>query len=76
MFVCDVCGSKEARSELVSEIFMVDGRRVLVENIPAQVCVRCGKTTFSRETAEKVRRMVHGEAEPVGVISLEVFSFA
>lgn len=63
-------------TELVSEVFVVDGRRVLVENIPAQVCMRCGEMTFSREATEKVRRMLQGEAEPVGVISLEVFSFA
>ncbi|MGH7961373.1 MAG: YgiT-type zinc finger protein [Candidatus Binatia bacterium] len=27
----------------------VDGRRVLVEGIPAEVCERCGEATFSCE---------------------------
>jgi HTH-type transcriptional regulator / antitoxin MqsA len=76
MFQCDVCGAIEVKHELVSEIFEVDGRRVLVEKIPAQVCTRCGEYTFSRETREKVRRMVHGETEPVGMIELEVFAYA
>jgi HTH-type transcriptional regulator / antitoxin MqsA len=76
MFQCHVCGGTEARQALVTEIFEINGRRILVENIPAQVCTHCGESTFSRETTEKVRRMVHGEAEPVGTIQLDVFAYA
>jgi len=76
MFQCYVCGGTKARQELVTEIFEVNGRRILVENIPAQVCTHCSEPTFSRETTEKVRRMVHGEAEPVGTIQLDVFAYA
>jgi YgiT-type zinc finger domain-containing protein len=63
-------------TELTDEVFEIDGRRVLVENIPARICTHCGEPTFSRETTEKVRRMVHGEAQPVGVVTMEVFAFA
>jgi YgiT-type zinc finger domain-containing protein len=76
MFECDVCGSKESREALVTEMFEIDGRRVLVENIPALVCTHCGEPVFSRETTEKVRRMVHGEAKPIGVVQLDVFEYA
>jgi hypothetical protein len=31
--------------------------------------------SFSRETAEKVRQLVHGDTEPVGVVELELFEF-
>ena len=75
MFKCHVCGSHDATSELVSEVFLIDGKHILVENIPALVCNKCGEPTFSRETTERVRRMVHGEAEPVGTREMEVFSF-
>jgi YgiT-type zinc finger domain-containing protein len=76
MFICDVCGSHESRIETVSEVFDIGERRVLVDNIPIRVCSQCGEMSFSRETAEKVRRMVNGEAHPVGVVELEVFEFA
>lgn len=56
------CG---AVPEQVDEGFDIDGRRVLVEDIPAQVCTRCGEATFSRETTERIRRIVHGEGKPV-----------
>lgn len=62
--------------DMVSEVFDLDGRRVLVENIPVQVCVQCGEMSFSAETAEKVRRMINGEAQAVGVVEIELFEFA
>ena len=76
MFRCHVCSSTEAKKEYINEIFQIDNKRVLVEHIPAVVCVRCGEETFSRETTEQIRQMVHGEAKPVESISREVFTFA
>lgn len=76
MFQCHVCGSNEARDELVSEVFQIDVKPVLVERIPARVCARCGEATFSRETTEKIRRMVHGEAKPLKSVRMDVFAYA
>lgn len=76
MFECHVCGGTESQEELVSEVFVVDGRRVLIEKIPAQICTRCGEATFSRATTEKVRKMVHSKAKPIAVIEMDVFAFA
>jgi YgiT-type zinc finger domain-containing protein len=75
MFTCPVCNSQESRDELVEEIFQIDGKYVLVDRIPATVCVRCGEETFSRETTEKIRLMVHGQAKPTKSLALEVFEF-
>jgi len=60
----------------VNEVFTVDGRRVLVESIPAQVCERCGEATFARETTEQIRQLVHGSGQPSKTVSLDVFAFA
>jgi len=76
MFYCHVCGSTEAKKGYVNEIFQINNKPVLVEHIPVMICVRCGEETFSRETTERVRRMVHGEATPVKSISMDVFCFA
>ena len=75
MFRCHVCGAMQARQEFVTEVFTIDGKRVLVEGIPATVCARCGEATFSRETTERIRRMLHGEAKPVRAEVLEVFTY-
>jgi len=47
-----------------------------VEHIPAQVCVRCGEATFSSETTEKIRRLVHGNGRPGRTVPLDVFALA
>ncbi len=75
MFKCHVCGSTESHTEMVSEIFNIDDHMVLVESIPATVCARCGEMTFSRETTERIRRMVHGEAQPLKSVKVDVFAF-
>jgi HTH-type transcriptional regulator/antitoxin MqsA len=76
MFKCHVCGHDAAKSELVSEVFNLDGRRVLVEKIPAQVCAHCGEAIFSRETTEKIRSMVHGAGHPIKTVSMDVFAMS
>ena len=63
MFNCHVCGNTSGKTGFVNEIFTIDGRRALVEHIAAQICERCGEPTFSRETAEKIRQLVHGAGQ-------------
>ncbi len=75
MFHCHVCSSNQAHLEHVNEVFSIDSKTILVKGIPAHVCSRCQELTFSRETTEKIRRMLHGEAEPIKSMSIEVFAF-
>jgi HTH-type transcriptional regulator / antitoxin MqsA len=75
MFHCHVCGSSDAHEERVSEVFQINGKPVLVENIPAQVCDRCDEPTFSRETTEKIRQLLHESHLPARSIQVEVFAF-
>jgi YgiT-type zinc finger domain-containing protein len=75
MFRCHVCSGTKARKQLVAEIFQIQGRRVLVENIPALVCERCGEATFGSETTEKIRKMLHSETKPRKSVRMDVFEF-
>ena len=75
MFKCQVCGGTAAKNESVSEVFTIEGRRVLVEHIPAQVCERCGEAVFSRDTTEHIRRLVH-DTRPAKTVPLDVFALA
>ena len=76
MFTCSVCGAVDGREELVEEIFRFDGKYVLVDRIPATVCARCGEESFSHETTEGIRLMVHGGTEPTKSVVLKVIEFA
>ncbi|MBI5815058.1 MAG: YgiT-type zinc finger protein [Nitrospinae bacterium] len=73
MFKCHVCGGESAGREFVSEVFNIGERRALVEHIPAIVCARCGEATFSRETTERIRKLVHGRKRPSKTVPLDVF---
>jgi YgiT-type zinc finger domain-containing protein len=76
VFTCVVCDATESREELVSEVFCIEGQYVLVGGIPAEVCVRCGEQSFSRETAERVRMLVRDEADVEAEVSMRVYEFA
>ncbi len=76
MFTCGVCNGKESRRELVEEVFRLEGRYVLVGSVPSTVCQRCGERSFSRETTEKVRQLVHGEAKAAKSVPMQVYEFA
>jgi len=75
MFRCHVCGSTKARNNFVDEVFRIDHKHILVEQIPSQVCENCGEMIFSRETTEKIRQMIHGKAKPMKSVSMDVFSY-
>ena len=76
MFRCHVCGSAEAYEDSTDEVFLIEGKRVLIENIPVTRCAHCGEATFSRTTTERVRQLMHGQAQPVRTVRMEVFAFA
>ena len=75
MFQCHGCGSDEYHDELVSEVFQIEGKPVLVENIPARVCIRCSEPVYSRETTEKIRQMLHSQAKPIRTVRMPVFAY-
>ena len=76
MFHCHICGCTEAEQCNVSEVFKIAGRAVLIEQIPALACSRCGEEIFSRETTEYLRQLVHSKTKPTRSISMDVFDFA
>jgi YgiT-type zinc finger domain-containing protein len=59
----------------VSDVFQIDGKPVQLENIPAQVCKRCGEEIFSKETTEKARMLVHSKAVPFKSVKMDVFVY-
>lgn len=76
MFTCPVCNSSQSRVELVEETFRIEGRYVLVEGVPSEVCCQCGERSYSRETTEKVRSLVRCGASPRESVSMPVYEFA
>jgi len=53
----------------------MDGRFVLVENVPARVCVETGERLFSPETVERLQATIW-EKKPNRFVETPVFQFA
>ncbi len=54
----------------------VDGRMIIVENVPARVNVETGEQLFSADTVERLREIVRSRRAPRRVIETHVFDFA
>jgi len=54
----------------------VDGRFIIIENVPARVNTETGERFFSPETVERLQKTVWEQREPSRVIETPVFEFA
>ncbi len=54
----------------------VGGRFIIIENVPARVCLETGERFFSPATVERLQQTAWGESEPSRVIETPVFEFA
>lgn len=53
-----------------------DGKFIIVENVPARVCVETGEQFFSPETVERLQQMIWEGEKPKKVIETPVYEFA
>ena len=53
-----------------------DGKFIIVENVPARVCVETGEQFFSPETVERLQRVVWEGERPKKVVETPVYEFA
>lgn len=54
----------------------VQDKLVVIENVPARVCVETGEQFFAPETVEKLQQMAWGKLEPKRVIQTPVYEFS
>lgn len=54
----------------------VDGRFVIVENVPARECLETGERFFSPETVARLQTLVRSHGTPERYIETPVYEFA
>ena len=64
---------KEAR---VTYTLEMDGKFVIIENVPARVSVETGEQFFSPETVERLQQTIWGREKPKKVVETPVYEFA
>lgn len=53
-----------------------EGKFIVVENVPARVCVETGERFFLPETVERLQKIAWEQKEPKRIIETPVFEFA
>lgn len=53
----------------------IDGRLLLVENVPARVNVETGERYFAPETVERLQQAVWGRCRPVRTVETPVYEY-
>ena len=71
---CSICAGNTVQ-RLVTFSYEEGDRHLLVENVPAQVCSKCGEKTYSPEVTDKLLRFARAEFKPVRTIKVPVFNF-
>lgn len=59
---CDLCNSDYRRKAVVLS-FQRGGKSIVVEDVPALVCERCGDTLFSASTVQDIEALIDHEPQ-------------
>ena len=72
---CSFCGGK-VEKRIVTFSHEENSKYLLVENVPAEVCTKCGERTYSPEVTDKLLRFAKNKSQPVKIVEVPVFDFA
>ena len=53
----------------------LDGKFVLVEHVPARVCMETGERFFSPEVVERLQKIILEHRKPIRTVETPVFEF-
>lgn len=59
----------------VTYVLELDNRVIIIENVPARVCLETGEKFFSPETVEKIQETVWSKKKPSRLVETPVFNF-
>ncbi|MEG4842366.1 YgiT-type zinc finger protein [Microcoleus sp. B9-D4] len=71
-----ICRKETMVEQKVTYTLEVNGKFIIIENVPARVCVETGERFFSPETVEQLQKMIWEDRKPIMVIETPVFEFA
>ena len=72
---CVFCGGETTKMS-VTFSYEEEGKYFLVENVPAEVCERCGEKTYSPEVTDELLKFAKEQFRPVRKVEVPVFDFA
>jgi YgiT-type zinc finger domain-containing protein len=62
--------------EKVTYTIEIDGKLLVIEHVPARVCLETGEQLFSPETVERIQQLLFNNQKPTRMMEVPVFEFA
>jgi len=63
-------------SEKVTYTIEVDRQLIVIEHVPARVCLETGEQLFSAETVDRIQQLIASRHAPTRTMEVPVFEFA
>ncbi len=71
---CVFCGGNVV-SKPGAFIYEQDEHLLVIKNVPAEVCTKCGERTYAPETTDEIMRFAKEHFKPVKRINVPVFDY-
>jgi YgiT-type zinc finger domain-containing protein len=62
-------------AEKVTYTIDMGGKLLVIEHVPARVCLETGEQLFSAETVERIQQLIVNKQKPSRVMEVPVFEF-
>ena len=72
--LCGVCGGTRKRQRVNVERWH-EGQLLVVKNVPAEVCARCGERFFHGDVAEFIYEKLQAHEAPDEILSVPAWDF-
>jgi YgiT-type zinc finger domain-containing protein len=72
--ICPICGGA-LEDRMIQMDFRYKGKLIVIEDIPSQVCVKCGEKLISAVTSKDIDDILASDTKPVRKISVPVLPY-
>jgi len=72
---CSLCGGRVLK-QLVTIHQIIDGKLIVVENVPAEVCNQCGEVLYLPTTMRKLQQLIWSKPKPKKEITVPVLDMS
>ncbi|MBI4319761.1 MAG: type II toxin-antitoxin system MqsA family antitoxin [Chloroflexi bacterium] len=72
---CPICGG-ELKDTTITRPQEYEGKIIILENLPAEVCAQCGEVFLHPDVLERVQAIVWSKVTPKRMTSVPVFDLA
>lgn len=71
---CAICGGNVEKKTTKLELW-VDGKLLVIEDVPAKVCENCGENYFSAKVSKQIDKLLESKLKALRKLEVPVFSF-